>query len=235
MQIKTDCTQYTQEDGLTPGWMDLILEWDPGMTKSFEFCQNSQDDLTPPNCCFTGFLSGHKQRCKEIQYEAHELGSCGKFKFDFDSVESIKMLHITLHGHVGAYHSAYRYVEKGRPEFKKEGQREFNASYAERMLKVARDAWTPEWVKLVLGNVRSQKSKLNISGAVIKCSLDGRIDGNDKNEPTFMNFHCKPEGKFLHHGLGNCFFPFINNILNEGRRINFLCFLLIKFCDCDLL
>ena len=85
------------------------------------------------------------------------------------------MLHITLHGHVGAYHSAYRYVEKGRPEFKKEGQREFNASYAERMLTVARDAWTPEWVKLVLGN-----------GAVIKCSFEF-------DYPYLIN--CNPEGK----------------------------------------
>ena len=58
LKIKTDCSQYSQEDGLTPEWMDLILEWDPGMTKSFEFCQNSQDGLTPPKCCFTGVLSG---------------------------------------------------------------------------------------------------------------------------------------------------------------------------------
>ena len=72
----------------------------------------------------------------------------------------------------------------------------------------ATDGWTPEWVKLVLGNVTSQKSRLNISGAVIKCSFDGRIDGNDKNEPTFINFDCKPEGKFLHYGLG-IFLPFI--------------------------
>ena len=87
------------------------------------------------------------------------------------------MLHITLHGHVGAYHSAYRYVEKGRPEFKKEGQREFNASYAERMLEVARDAWTPEWVKLVLGN-----------GAVIKCTFEFEY-------PYLID--CNPEGKIL--------------------------------------
>ena len=175
MQIKTDCTQYTQEDGLTPGWMDLILEWDPGMTKSFEFCQNSQDDLTPPNCCFTGFLSGHKQRCKEIQYETHEIGACGNFNFDFDSVESIKMLRITLHGHEEAYRHSRKYVEKGRPGFVKEGQREFNASYAERMLKVARDAWTPEWVKLVLGN-----------GALIKCTFEF-------DYPYLIE--CNPEGK----------------------------------------
>ena len=102
LQIKTDCSQYTQEDGLTPEWMDIITNWDPGMTTSFEFCQNSQDGLTPPKCCFTGFLSGDKQRCKEIQYGAHELGSCGKFNFDFDSVESIKMRHITLQGHEGS-------------------------------------------------------------------------------------------------------------------------------------
>ena len=175
LQIKTDCTHYTQKDGLTPEWEDLILEWDPGMMKLFEFCQNSQDGLTPPKCCFTGFLSGHKQRCKEIQYGAHELGSCGKFNFDFDRVESIKMLHITLHGHESAYRHSRKFVEKGHPEFIKEGQREFNTSYADRMLEVARDAWTPEWVKLVLGN-----------GAVIKCTFEF-------DYPYLIN--CNPEGK----------------------------------------
>ena len=53
----------------------------------------------------------------------------------------------------------------------------------------------PEWVKLVLVNTTSQKSGLSINEAVIKCSFDGKIVGNDRNKPTFMNFHCKPEGK----------------------------------------
>ena len=66
LQIKTDCSQYSQEDGLTPEWMDLILNWDPGMKKSFEFCQSSQDGLTPPKCCFTGVLSGITIRVVEF-------------------------------------------------------------------------------------------------------------------------------------------------------------------------
>ena len=50
----------------------------------------------------------------------------------------------------------------------------------------ARDGWTPKWVKLILGNAPS---------SVIKCSFDGRMDGNDRIEPTFINFHCEPEGR----------------------------------------
>ena len=47
----------------------------------------------------------------------------------------------------------------------------------------ATDGWTPEWVKLMLKD-----------GAVITCSFNGRIDGDDKTEPTFLDFDCKPEG-----------------------------------------
>ena len=47
----------------------------------------------------------------------------------------------------------------------------------------ATDGWKGEWVKLVLKD-----------GAVIKCTLDGKIDGNDQDEPTFLDFVCKPEG-----------------------------------------
>ena len=72
---------------------------------------------------------------------------------------------------------------------------EGNVTYHD--LASATDGWTPEWVKLVLGNATSGKSGLSINGAVIKCSLDGKIDGNHKTIPDFMNFHCKPEGKLF--------------------------------------
>ena len=65
------------------------------------------------------------------------------------------MTHITLHaeGHSLTY------------------GHQFNVSFVDSMIKMAQNVWTPEWVKLVLGN-----------GAVIKCSFDGGLD-------------CKPEGK----------------------------------------
>ena len=68
---------------------------------------------------------------------------------------------------------------------------EGNVTYHD--LASATDGWTPEWIKFNLGD--APFPRLSIHGAVIKCSFDGRIDGNDKDEPTFMNFHCKPEGK----------------------------------------
>ena len=52
----------------------------------------------------------------------------------------------------------------------------------------------PEWVKLVLGN--STKSGSSVNGAVIKCSFEGKMEGST-DKPPFMNFHCKPEGKFF--------------------------------------
>ena len=102
------------------------------------------------------------------------------------------MVHTTLHGH------SRKFVEKGRSEFIKEGQREFNTSYADKMLEVARDAWTPEWVKLVLGN-----------GAVIKCSFEF-------DYPYLID--CNPEGKVCF-----CFDPKFERyrvgLGIDGRRI----------------
>ena len=89
---------------------------------------------------------------------------------------------------------------------------EGNVTYHD--LASATDGWKAEWVKLVLGNITSQKSGLSINGAVIKCSLYGKIDGKNKNIPDFMNFHCKPEGKFfrsnyLYGIFSNSFLPWI--------------------------
>ena len=89
---------------------------------------------------------------------------------------------------------------------------EGNVTYHD--LASATDSWRPEWVKLVLGNATARKSGLSINEAVIKCSFDGKIVGNDRNKPTFMNFHCKPEGKFfwsnyLYGIFSNSFLPWI--------------------------
>ena len=50
---------------------------------------------------------------------------------------------------------------------------QFNVSFVNSMIKMAQDNWTPEWVKLVLGN-----------GVVVKCLFKGGLD-------------CKPEGKIF--------------------------------------
>ena len=79
-------------------------------------------------------------------YKAYELGGCGRFDFD------IKKLHggdITLHGPNEEFIRPMTFVD----------------------LTQLKDAWTPEWVRLILGN-----------GAVIKCTF---------NETMV----CKPEGK----------------------------------------
>ena len=143
--------------------MIFALANDVAIEKTFKFCQNG-------NCCSTGVLSfsesrehlspwvkysnssQEKLKCKENNYtEAYQLGECGKFNFDLDSVENVKLPHYTLHGNF-------------------DGE-QFNVTFVDSMMKMAKDAWTPEWVKLVLGN-----------RAVIKCSFEGRFD-------------CKPEGK----------------------------------------
>ena len=110
LQVKSDCSQRSISNYReTPDWMIMVLGNDLGIKKSFKFCQNG-------NCCSTGVLSfaesrefvpslvqistgeQEKLRCKQNNYtEAYELGECGKFSFDLDSVENIVMTHITLH------------------------------------------------------------------------------------------------------------------------------------------
>ena len=178
LQVKSDCSQLsisnystTHDYSVTPDWMIMVLANDLGIKKSFKFCQNG-------NCCSTGVLSfteshelvptyvqfsdreQEKLRCKQNNYtEAYELGECGKFNFDLDSVESIVMTHITLHA---VAHSGSLFHGE-----------QFNVSFVDSMIEIALDVWTPEWVKLVLGN-----------RVVVKCSFKGGMD-------------CKPEGKIL--------------------------------------
>ena len=163
LQVKSSCSRNSKTDySVVPDWMHLVLANDVAIEKTFKFCQNG-------NCCSTGVLSfsesrehlspwvkysnseQQKLRCKQNNYKANELGECGKFNFDFNSVENVMLPHYTLHGNL-------------------DGE-QFNVSFVDSMMKMAADAWTPEWVKLVLGNE-----------AVIKCSFEGRFD-------------CKPEGK----------------------------------------
>ena len=51
--------------------------------------------------------------------------------------------------------------------------------------------WMPQYIELLpTGNgTRIPKGYHYI----IRCSLERRIDGNDRNEPTFISFHCEPK------------------------------------------
>ena len=64
------------------------------------------------------------------------------------------------------------------------------------------DGWNPYEIELYIGNgTQILEGYYNI----IKCSFEKRIDGNDRNEPLSLDFHCKPrkclfrncEGKFF--------------------------------------
>ena len=149
MQIKTDCSPHSQskDDPIPEEWMKHFLGNGTHFNvikKSFRFCHSNFGA-----CCKTGALPVQNQRCKQTNYQAYELGNCGKFDFDLNT---LSMGDITLHGpNAGAGVM---------------GELSFNHN-----LTSLKDAWTPEWVKLVLRN-----------GDVIKCSF------ND----TMV---CKPEGK----------------------------------------
>ena len=162
MQVKSSCSRETDYSKV-PDWMGFALANDVAIEKTFKFCQNG-------NCCSTGVLSFSESRehlspwvkysnssqekliCKQNNYKAYELGECGKFNFDLNSVENVKLPHYTLHGNF-------------------DGE-QFNVSFVNSMMKMAANSWTPEWVKLVLGN-----------RVVIKCSFES------------SGIDCKPEGK----------------------------------------
>ena len=142
MQIKTDCSPHSQskDDPKSESWMKNILGNGTHFNvikKSFRFFHLNG------TWCSTGALPIQNERCKQTNYQAYELGDCGKF--DFDPKNLIRG-DITLHG-------------------PKHGV-SFNHN-----LTSLKDAWTPEWVKLFLGN-----------GEVIKCSFDEEMV-------------CKPDGK----------------------------------------
>ena len=58
----------------------------------------------------------------------------------------------------------------------------------------ASDGWTPDVVKLVLGNGNVIKCSFYESLGGIKTHLTGEWEGD---EPTSMNFQCEPEGNVL--------------------------------------
>ena len=149
MEIKTDCSHDSQskDDRTPPEWMKHVLGNGTHFNviqKSFRFCHSGT------TCCSTGALPVQNQRCKQTNYKAYELGSCGKFDF---GVKELSSGDITLHGPKTDYRAGHRGV----------------LTFSD--LTQGKDAWTPEWVKLVLGN-----------RTVIKCSF---------NETMV----CKPEGK----------------------------------------
>ena len=126
---------------------DSIPRWD---NKTFTFCQNGK-------CCSTGSLLAKKGNDHSYRnnYTAGELGECGKFDFDLDSVQG----NVTFHD-----------------------------------LSSAIDVWKPEDIELFLGKGPLGNGTSGIPGYHnwIRCSFDERIDSNDRNEPSFMDFHCKP-------------------------------------------
>ena len=113
--------------------------WD---NKTFTFCQNGK-------CCSTGSLLVKKDHYKN-NYTAGELGECGKFDFDLDSMQG----NVTFHD-----------------------------------LSSAIDVWNPDVIELFLG---PRPSGIPGYHNWIRCSFDGRIDSNDRNEPSFMEFNCEP-------------------------------------------
>ena len=122
--------------------------------KTFTFCQNGK-------CCSTGSLPAKKEKynkynnwyCRENKFKANELGECGKFDFDFDSLEG-------------------------------------NLTYSS-----AVDGWNPYGLELIIGNgTQILEGYYNI----FRCFFEKRIDGNNRNEPSSLDFHCKPR---------KCLFP----------------------------
>ena len=123
MEIKTDCSPHSQskDDPTSESWMKYILGNGTHVNiikKTFTFFHLNG------TWCSTGALPVQNQRCKQTNYQAYELGDCGKFDFD---PKNLWRGVITLHG---PKHSV-----------------PFNHN-----LKSLIDAWTPEWVKLFLAN-----------------------------------------------------------------------------------
>ena len=146
LQIMTNCSPYSQskEDQPPSAWKHILGNGTHFnvIEKSFRFCNS------PTECCLTGSLPVQNQRCKQTNYKAYELGGCGRFDFDFEKLDWTRFADIALKG-----------PKKGREGFL-------------RLYDITKlNAWTPEWIKLVLKN-----------GDVIKCSFN-RI------------MTCEPEGK----------------------------------------
>ena len=145
MQIKTDCGKYSHSKD----------------KKTFTFCQNGR-------CCSTGGLPAQDERCKQNNYQAYELGDCGKFHFDFESVEG----NVTYHD-----------------------------------IASAKDGWTPEWIKLVLGN-----------GAVIKCPGYWAL-----GSWNWVYFGCTPEGPVSSLILGkhNMLMVLVIDVKGDSDQLGF--------------
>ena len=144
MQIKTDCSPHLQseDDQTTPKWMKHYLGNGTHfnvMRKSFKFCHSGT------TCCSTGPLPVQNQRCKQTNYKAYELGSCGKFDF---GVKELSSGDIRLHGPT-----------------KVRGLTFFD-------LTKVKKAWKPEWVKLFLGNGTVIKCSFD---EIMVCKPEGKM------------------------------------------------------------
>ena len=152
MQIKTDCAQKSQSraDEETPEWMKPTLgnRTHFNLIKNgFRFCHSNFG-----TCCKTGALPVQNQRCKVTNYQAYELGECGKFDFDF---KRIKGGFVTLNG-----------PDTGFKHWSQMDGHEFIN------LRSVQDAWAPEWVKLGLGNGEGLKCSF---GEKMVCKPEGKI------------------------------------------------------------
>ena len=67
----------------------------------------------------------------------------------------------------------------------------------------------PYGLELMVGNgTRILEGYYNI----IKCSFEKRIDGNDRNEPSSLNFHCEPRKCLFPDCEGKVSFSNFNNM-----------------------
>ena len=152
LQIKTDCNQKSQlrADEETPEWMKHVLGNSTHFNlieNGFRFCHSNFG-----TCCKTGALPVQNQRCKQTDYQAYELGECGKFDFDF---KRIKGGFVTLNGPDSGFKSL----------FYRDGYEFIN-------LRSVQDAWAPEWVRLVLGNGEVLKCSFDEK---MVCKPEGKI------------------------------------------------------------
>ena len=84
------------------------------------------------------------------------------------------------------------------------------------------DGWVPKYIDIgaVENGIRIRKGYHNI----IRCSLEGRIDGNDRNEPTVISFHCEPKKRSFSDCGGK--FSFVLCIKIKKKLWTILCTLL---------
>ena len=77
------------------------------------------------------------------------------------------------------------------------------------------DGWTPSEIELYIGNgTRILEGYHNI----FRCSFEKRIDVNNRNEPSSLDFHCKPRKCLFPDCEGKVSFSNFINMDKEFRR-----------------